>query len=63
MQNEENRLLTAIYRRGFDFVRISFFMDDSAKYVAGGEITDAELDLIFAAQGGEVAGFESTITL
>lgn len=63
MQTEQNRLLTATYKNEANFARIDYFMDDSVSYVAGGNVSDKDLDAMFAAQGAKVDGFTVEIKL
>ena len=63
MQTEQNRLLTATYRNGANFARIDYFMDDSVKYVTGGDIKKTDLDAMIHAQGANLYGFKVEITL
>ena len=56
-------LLKATYQRGFDFVRVTFFEDDSAEFTAGGNVTEDEIDAIILAGGGNVQDWDGAISL
>lgn len=57
-------LLKATYTRGeIDSVKVTFWDDGTADYVAAGEIDDFEIDEIIAAEGGDVTGWSGKIFL
>lgn len=56
-------VLTAKYFRGFDMVKIDFMLDGSANYVVLGDVAQEDVDALIAAEGANVSGWESEITI
>lgn len=54
--------LIANYRAPYKSVVVNFMSDGSVEYVARGEVSDEEIDLMIAAGGADVPGFSCELS-
>jgi hypothetical protein len=51
-------ILTATYTAAYKRVTINFMMNEEHEFIACGEVSDEELEMLVAAGGSNVAGWE-----
>ncbi len=55
-------ILTATYTAAYKRVTINFMMNNEHEFTACGEVSDAELDALIAAEGADVAGWQCSLS-
>ena len=59
MQNDDNRLITAIYTAAPNKrVTVHYMMDDQHEFVACGDVDEATIDKMLASGGSDIDGWE-----
>jgi hypothetical protein len=56
-------LMTAVYTSSYKRVTINFMMNDDHEFSACGDVTDEEIEMLAAAGGGNVAGWDCEIRI